>query len=121
MPDPMIMLPGPWRGMTGMGNLDLLSRPDVANPDGGTSSVYSMSVGIDGKEYLIPRVSEDARLLSEEEAVDIFRKTGNHLGMFDSPENANAYARMLHEHQASLGEKRKAGNRDPLLETLIGN
>ena len=80
-----------------------------------------MSVSMDGKEYLIPRVSEDARILSEEEAIDVFRKTGNHLGVFDSPENATAYSKMLHEHQASLGEKRGSGSRDQLLETLIGN
>jgi hypothetical protein len=103
--------------MTGLGNLDLLNRPDVPNPMGGSSSVYSMSIGVDGREYLIPRVSEDSRLLTEDEAVDLFRKTGNHLGVFDTPENATAYAQALHGHQASLGQH----SGDPMLERLLGN
>ena len=103
MPDPLMSLDGQWAGMLGGGNLDLLSRPSVPNPGGGASSVFSMSIGVDGKEYLIPRVSEDSRLLTEDEAVDAFMKTGNHLGVFDSPGSATAYAEALHKQQASLG------------------
>ena len=57
---------------------------------------------MDGKEYLIPTVSEDGKVLSEDDAVKQFKKTGKHLGVFDSPEDATAYARQLHEDQESL-------------------
>ena len=33
---------------------------------------------------------------------DRLKKTGKHLGVFDSPEDATAYARQLHEDQESL-------------------
>ena len=102
-PRPVLLKqPGEWQGMVFPGNLDINNRPSVRNPAGGTSSVYSMSINVDGREYLIPRVSEDGRLLSEEEAIAEFNKTGNNLGAFDSPENATRYATGLHEQQASL-------------------
>lgn len=79
------------------GNVDLYRQPSVPNPDGGRSTVYSFSVNWDGKEYLLPRVTPDGRLLSEGQAIQEFRKTGRHLGVFDRPEAATAAARKIHE------------------------
>ena len=107
MPEPQRTVNGQWPGLLEPGTLDLNNRPSVPNPDGGTSSVFSMSIGVDGKEYLIPRVSEDGRLLSEDDAVKEFYRTKNHLGAFDSPNNATKYAEALHRQQQSLGEKPK--------------
>ena len=85
-------------GMIEPGNIDLSARPVVRHADGSISTVRSISVEMDGKEYLIPTVSEDGKVLSEDDAV----KQGKHLGVFDSPEDATAYARQLHEDQESL-------------------
>lgn len=89
-------------GMIEPGNIDLSARPVVRNSDGSISTVRSISVEMDGKEYLIPTVSEDGKVLSEDDAVKQFKKTGKHLGVFDSPDDATAYARQLHEDQESL-------------------
>jgi hypothetical protein len=82
------------------GNIDLHKRPVVRNPDGSISTVRSMGVNIDGREVLIPTVSDDGRILSDDAAVDAYRRTGKHLGMFRTPEESTAYAEQLHNDQA---------------------
>ena len=96
------------RGLLETGNIDLYSRPVVKNPDGSVSTVLSMSFGTDQGEILVPMISPDGRTLSEQEAIDLYRKTGKHLGVFKTPGEATAYAESLHNQQADLYVKPKA-------------
>lgn len=81
------------------GNIDLNNRPIVKNPDGSISTVRSIGANIDGRETLLPTVSPDGKNLSNDEAVARYRDTGENLGRFDTVDQANAYARALHEQQ----------------------
>lgn len=84
------------------GNIDLNKRPKIKNTrenKDGYSTVLSASFNIDGKEVLLPTVSDDGEFLNDAEAVALYKKTGKHLGKFATPAQANAYAELLHKKQ----------------------
>jgi hypothetical protein len=90
------------QGQLEPGNIDLHHRPVVNNDDGSISTVRSLSIEEDGKQVLIPTVERNgAGILSNEDAVKQYHHYGEHLGIFDTPENATAYAQKLHTEQES--------------------
>ncbi len=98
----MYTLNGDFPGMIQTGNIDIANRPTVKLPDGRIATVRSASFNIDGKEVLLPAVSKDGKLWTDQEAVDNYRKTGENLGVFNSPEAADRYAQALHEQQDEM-------------------
>lgn len=82
------------------GNIDLHNRPVVKNADGSISTVRSITVGFDDKTYVLPTVV-NGRVVSDQEAIAHFRKTGEHLGAFNSLRDAEAYSQRLHQEQAA--------------------
>ncbi len=104
-------------GMIEAGNLNLNGRPIIKNSDGSVSSEYSTSFGDDkGREILVPTVVKGKFLTpdgkkpkpgSPEEkqmfkrAQQHYEQTGEHLGIFDTPEHADAYAERVHSRKLS--------------------
>ena len=85
-------------GQYGAGNIDLNHRQVVHNPDGSISTERSFSVNIDGKEVLLPTVI-GGKIVSEDEAIQHYFDTGEYLGKFNTPQEADDYAQKLHERQ----------------------
>jgi len=94
------------RGFPGLvqpGNIiNLYNRPATQNPGGSYSTTHSASFGINGNEVLLPTVV-GGQHMTDQEAVNRFRQTGQHLGMFKTPEEADAYAQQLHNSQEAMG------------------
>lgn len=81
------------------GNSNLYSAPHVVNPDGSVSTVRSMSFqDDDGQEVLIPTVDiHGGGILTDEQAIEQFRRTGKHLGKYASPGLATGMADIIHK------------------------
>jgi hypothetical protein len=110
-------------GMERPGNVDIANRPIIKNPDGSSSTVFSMSFDVDGKEVLVPGVGDGKtyplRKLTTQEALDQYKKTGKQLGVFNSPKEADAYAEKLHEDQAKQAYKKASST--PYADKFLGS
>ena len=81
------------------GNINLKTRPKVKNKDGSYSTVRTIGIEDNGKHVNIPTVV-NGRVVSNQEAVNHYRRTGQHLGKYDSREEADAAARALSKSQS---------------------
>lgn len=50
-----------------------------------------LAVNVDDEEVVIPTVDKTGRKLTSNEAVEQYRKRGDHFGKFESQEHSNAY------------------------------
>ena len=111
LPDPDQPGGGLMPGTVTPGNIDVSNRPKHANADGSTSTVYSASFGMDGgKSLLLPRIRQDGAMMSNQEALDEYRRTGEHLGIYRSQADADAASDEIHRFGA--GRLRELTKRD---------
>jgi hypothetical protein len=89
-------------GLLVPGNINIHQRPVVRNADGSISTVRSMSFTDDeGRAILIPTVIAGRGIVPPEQAIQHYYQTGQHLGIFEHSDAADAYAQALHEQQAA--------------------
>jgi hypothetical protein len=65
-----------------------------------------MGVGLDNgnggtDEYLIPTVSHEGTVMGDGEAYEYFRRTGEHMGIYDSPDASTAAGEAIHLDQVA--------------------
>lgn len=104
-------------GQYGLGNIDLYARPQVKMPDGSIATVRSMSFNDGNNEVVIPTVSNDGRIMSDNEAIDNYYKTGKYLGKFNTVDEATKYAQQLHNEQ----DRYYNGSRANFINRLLGD
>lgn len=85
-------------------NFDPTTRTRFPNEDGSERSLVSRSFEIDGKETLIPTVHpETGEVMSDEDAIKYYHKTGQHLGQYPTREEATAAGQQYSENQEPPG------------------
>jgi hypothetical protein len=111
--------------MTRPGNIDLSKRPVVHHSDGSVSTLYSGSYPYseltgnpkDKGEVLVPFVSQEGKMMTEREAQAYAKRTGQILGVFKTPADADRYAEMLHLKQGAFQVWKNGGKYNPSVET----
>jgi hypothetical protein len=91
------------------GNIDVSKRPPVSVGDGQVATVHSMGIEEDGVYTVIPQVV-GGKLVSADEAVAHYHKSGEHLGKFADQASADSYAQALHKSEEErIGPVAKEG------------
>lgn len=88
------------------GNINLDERPMYDNEDGSISTEESITVEHDGKFYVIPTIrTEDGKRIdmTDDEADRYFLETGEHLGEYNSQEEADEAAEIIHSRFENPG------------------
>lgn len=101
------------KGLIETGNIDVNHRPVIWNADGTPSTIYSATVPAGGGKWALVPTIADGRFLTpdgkipketdvkaqqalEDAAYEHYKKTGEHLGVFDSEKAADDYAEKTH-------------------------
>lgn len=95
----------PTKGLITAGNINLENRKKLLNSNGTTSSVSTITIGIEnGKTALIPTVI-DGKRLSNDDAINHFKNTHEHMGIFETRQDADRYDEVLHKIKGWTGKK----------------
>lgn len=93
------------KGEITKGNIDLNNRPVVKNRDGSISTVRSLTITEGNTAVVIPTVIKkpdgSGVIVSDQQAIRHYQRSGQHLGKFSNIRDADTYARNLHNQQAA--------------------
>jgi hypothetical protein len=90
------------KGMVERGNINLdkrITKGGFRVEKDGFATLRSISVGTDRGTVLIPTVSPSGKQFSNEQAIDHFKATRKHLGIFKDEKSATSFAKQLSRSQ----------------------
>lgn len=110
------------KGMLEQGNIDVNHRPVIWNDDGTPSTVFSATVPISKNRWALVPTIADGKFLTpngkmpahgdtaaaralEQAALDNYKKTGQHLGVFNSQQAADSFATATHAWMPNGGDE----------------
>lgn len=88
------------------GNIELENRSKVWDAKGNYQTVKTITREFDGNTVLLPTII-NGKEVSVKEATEHYKKTGEHLGIFKTRDEANKYDKQLHERMGWTGENNK--------------
>ncbi len=88
------------------GNIDVDKLPKVYDKKGNWQTVNTITREFDGKTVLLPTII-NGKQVSVKEATEHYLKTGQHLGIFNTKEQADVYDEHLHLRHNWIGAKNK--------------
>jgi hypothetical protein len=96
---------GPPVTLVSAGNIDLSKRKPVKLQDGMFATIRSISIPVsdsrpNGNQVVIPTISPTGKVLSDQEAIVEYVKTGRHLGIAKNIPDAIKFAKWLHLQEA---------------------
>jgi hypothetical protein len=87
--------------------IDLKNRPEHRMPDGSVATVRSMGIEHDGKHALLPTISHEGKIWSDDEAFDNYMKTNEHMGLYPDDETTDKAGELIHQDQAQMLRDRR--------------
>lgn len=97
--DLMKPMPAHVPGMVVPPTMDPAMNHNAINPNGDVSTIRTIGINVDGLETVIPTITPDGQFLTNAEAIEQFRRTGRHLGMFRTRQQADEYGQQLHQQE----------------------
>ncbi|HWI50089.1 MAG TPA: hypothetical protein VNU45_17910 [Rummeliibacillus sp.] len=88
------------------GNIDLENRQKVWDKKGNYETVKTITREFDGKTVLLPTII-NGKEVSVKEATEHYKKTGEHLGIFENRQDADKYDKQMHERHGWIGKSNK--------------
>jgi len=92
--------------------MNVSKRKPFKNKDGSLSTVRSMSFSTEKGEVLVPTIKArrgQTYPISERQAIDDYKRTGKHLGIYKDSSYATEASISLHEKEARRVAKKKKG------------
>lgn len=90
------------QGMLIRGNINLDNRPVVHNKDGSYSTVRTITTDMNGNTVLLPTIV-NGKVLSNQDAIQHYLNTGEHMGIFKTSQDADKYDEQLHNMMGWTG------------------